>query len=491
MSFQTNPIRSVGTDVQINSSAAPGGSPVKEATADLILAPEARVKSPDPRVQIVFKEVQNEVQEEQPQIQLELKRKPLTGRVHPGPVHLFNDLGTSSATVRVRRSEQEKIEKAYQNLKELVAPDEDLVNFNISKMRVDVFGRDDNGKAYIKDVLDLKQFIKDPEIKEAYEVLEEEFSNIWGAPLHNQSIKSGSKSSSSKPPMQRTNEVFQHLPKKDDFSSCASLAMELYSSRVNHDPAKQEMALKKITAVEKIVADQVKFIQDRITLEMNNLSAAATDSDKKAIEEKIKKLNDLKRKWDIDRLGLYLAVAFTPHPVNSNLSQALEDAKEAAENAREVLQQHIDEVRDTLIHQDINKKLPSWFPDSIRGTERNVPENKEYSVDAAALIFSSLPIPLARGAVDFWSKHMSAQKMEGLEDALIRCVLAHEDQDIPPQQLTRGLDSQLAAEMTQSFKTSKDDAKNILNGSQFPRTPFPATADINAKINHLKTEYLT
>lgn len=442
------PIPSSGSPPAPSPSASSGGSPAPIPSAlRVILAPD------------------------RPELSVSLRQVP---RPLPGRAVLFNDLGSSGRHIDVGRSKQDQIDNAYQKLRSLVAPYAQKLNFNLSKMTVWYL---EDGLEHVKDLQELVE--SDPHILAAYEELEDLVRPAWGGSLKTQSFDKGSKSSMrSSRPLVRTNEALIGLP-KDEFKDCSALALSLYQQK-EPDSAKHERALKRMAAVETLIRPQIALVDAQL--------AAAVPADQP-------RLNKLKAKLQADRLALYVAAAFVPeHALPFNADQALAAAKRAAENARQVLQDHIDQERDRLMRKDMRDLAPSFLPegfirDLLNGKKREIPQNTVYSTDAAALVFSSLPIALARqGALDFWKKHNSFQKTECLEDGLLYCALGQDVDDatigafLTRQLGTFPVGDPLGTRMAAQLRTSLGNARTILTAS------FPAAATTDAaKIDHLKT----
>ena len=391
-----------------------------------------------------------------PQIKASLKQRD----IRPGSqAVVFNDLGSSHRQFSVGRAKQIEIDAAYRELRNLVAPSAQKVNFNLSKMTVWI--RDENGVEHINDLQEIVE--RNADYMEKFLILDDLVSPVWGAPLRGQSIESGKKSTSnSLRPMQRNNEALMALP-GNEHSDSEKKALELYA-RKEKDQAKRSAASQRITAIEGIVDPLVNKVKEKLKIEQTALASAAP-SLQPAITVKIKELETLLGKLQVDRLGLYVAAAFSPTPV-SNPQDALIYAQIAAKDAQEVLQGEIDATRDRLMRDDIRRNWPKWLPKFVRGKAEPIPENKAYSVDAAALVFSSLPIASARhGALDFWKQHQLFQKMDCLEDELIRFAVAG-DRNIPWIEKTiEGIGNQeFKAELRAVYDEVMAKAQEILNG---------------------------
>src|SRR3972149_3345758 len=389
-----------------------------------------------------------------PQIKASLKQRD----IRPGSqAVVFNDLGSSHRQFSVGRAKQIEIDAAYRELRNLVAPSAQKVNFNLSKMTVWI--RDENGVEHINDLQEIVE--QNADRMEKFLILDDLVSPVWGAPLRGQSIESGKKSTSnSLRPMQRNNEALMALPGNEN-SDSEKKALELYA-RKEKDQAKRSAALQRITAIEGIVDPLVNRVKEKLKIEQTALALAAP-SLQPAITVKIKELETLLGKLQVDRLGLYVAAAFSPTPV-PNPQDALIYSQRAAEDAQEALQGEIDATRDRLMHDGVRRNWSEWLPEFLRA--KPIPENKVYSVDAAALVFSSLPIASARhGALDFWKQHQLFQKMDCLEDELIRFVVAG-DHNIPWIEKTiEGIGNQeFKAELRAVYDEVMAKAREILNG---------------------------
>jgi hypothetical protein len=404
---------------------------------------------------------------------------------------LFNDLGSTASQLTIKRSKQDQIDQAYRKLRELAAPaGAAKCSFNLSKMTV----RYELGG--VEHLSDLQELVEgNPAIREAYETLDDLVQPIWGGPTKTQLIEKGSKSSSnSAKPMVRNTEALlaPNLP-KDQYADTAKLALELYA-KSGADAAKQQEALKRITGVEKVINPLITLLTTEIGNAQARLSNSATPAaDLPGIHTNLREMTALKTKLDADRLGLYVAVAFAPHPRHPNSIQALADANRAAKNAQQILQEHLESVRDRVVHKNVRTRFREWrfLPEFIRGKEDPIYENKEYGIDVAGLIFSSLPIALARkGYLDYIQGQQSIQKIEGIEDAILRFGLAG-DQNIRSidSQIVRLSNDALRVMMQTAFTQSKTDAQNILNGTTDLAIPNAAGTDFGAQVDRLKAAH--
>lgn len=441
------------------------GAPVPSSAPSILGAPAGSPPDPSPStaaLRVIATPDRGEMG-----VILDAVRKPLAGRAV-----VFNDLGSSARHLDVDRPQQARIDDVYKKLKDLVAPYADKINFNLSKMTV---WYTEGGIEYVKD---LQELIEDsPAIRTAYEELESLVRPVWGGSLKTQAFDKKSKSSMrSVKPLARTNPALAGLP-KDEFKACATLALSLYQQK-EPTPAKHESALKRMAAVEKLIHPQIALV---------DAALAATPADPRLLR--------LKAKLQTDRLALYVAAAFIPEPiVPFSADRALEQARRAAENAREVLQGHIDQERDRLARKDMRDLAPKFIPDGfvrdlLNGKKQEIPQNTTYSVDAGALVFSALPFALARkGALDFWKKHNSFQKTECLEDSLLHCALSRELDDATVGMfLTRHVGTfpvgdPLAASMEARLKADLPLARRDIPSASFPAA---ATTD-EAKIDELK-----
>ncbi len=404
---------------------------------------------------------------------------------------VFNDLGSTASQLTIKRSKQDQIDQAYRKLRELATPaGANKCSFNLSKMTV----RYELGG--VEHLSDLQELVEGNQaIREAYETLDDLVQPIWGGPTKSQLIEKGSKSSSnSAKPMVRNTEalIAPNLPKVQ-YADTAKLTLELYA-KSGVDAGKQQEALKRITGVEKLINLLITHLTTEIGQAEASLSNPATPAaDKPGIQANLREMNALKTKLDADRLGLYVAVAFAPHPRHPNSIQALADANRAAKIAQEILQEHLESVRDRLMHKNVRARFREWkfLPEFIRGKEDPIYENKEYGIDVAGLIFSSLPIALARkGYLDYIQGQQSIQKIEGIEDAILRFALAG-DQSIPSidSLIERLSNGPLKLRMQQTFTQSKTDAQNILNGRTDLTIPNAAGTDFGAQVDRLKAAH--
>ena len=478
ISTSTTPVDSFGAVVSLGSGVNSVGGQVSLTTDNVANS--------------ILRATLTEVPPQKDQIKLSLREK---GTAPKSQAVVFNDLGSSQRVFDVGRAKQMEIDSAYQELRAKVAPDAEKVNFNLSQMTV--WYRKTDGTEYVKDLQEIVE--QDKDCMEKFLILDDLVRPVWGAPLRGQfSIESGKKSTSNGlRPMQRGNEALNAMP-KDKYADSAKLALKLFSSK-EPDLEKQKAALKRITAIEAIINPLVNIIE-------TDLSKLTTNSLSDDVERKKRELEALLRKLQVDRFGLYVAAAFIPQLDLSKTppSYALSLVKEAARSAQAVLQEAIDKERDRLIHDGVKRNLPGWIPGFIRGKARPVPENTAYSVDAAALIFSSLSIPLARqGALAFWKQHELFQKMDCLEDELIRFTIAN-DPSIPQidNLIARISDKDLKGRMEKSLGESKQKAREIMSttlpepsqslpsttpSSSTPSSPAVITND--ARVDHLKDLY--
>lgn len=415
----------------------------------------------------------------------------ITARIQQIPAQrafVYNDLGASARNVQVD-SKQEQVDLAFQHLKQLVVPQ--AVTASVSHANMTITYEDATGQKYVDD---LQKIVDErPEVRDALEALESLIRPVWGGPIREHPIEAGKKSSSGGPvPMQRTNEVLKELP-SDKYADSAKLALQIYASS-GADQTKQEDALKRITAVEKILVPQLKAIKAKLVAQEASLAGAAGNDPLLAqINTEINKLKGLQRKLEVDRLALYVAAAFS-QPVHQNPEIALANAKRAAFLAKMHLQMHIDEQRKVMSRKEIKNETIHKFDKlgilkGFNGDVKEIPDNKDYSTDVAALIFSSLPVGLARrGASEFWQDHNSTAKADVLEDELIRFAMG-KAAAIP--MLDKIVADVNDANMRADLAISLQSAQNILSGAagSFPLNPFPANATTDAKIDHLRADF--
>jgi hypothetical protein len=237
----------------------------------------------------------------------------------------------------------------------------------------------------------------------------------------------GRNSFSETPALRRNHEVLQKLP--TEFKPCAKQALEIYSQAGHQSDADIDNALKRIAVRERAIKEHLKLVKEEQNEIVQKLIAAGTElqtaaddqtkrraKDKqKGFEEDLKKLQAFSQ---FERLGLYVAAAFTPE-IDEALTEAqkLDLASDAAEKAFEAL-------ASTLVEE--TRRGQAWMPDLVRGAAQLAPELKEYSADAAALIFNVLPPALARkGIRQFYEKHALVPKAHSLEADAMR--LAHKN----------------------------------------------------------------
>jgi hypothetical protein len=397
--------------------------------------------------------------------QTTLKRLPLA------KVKVFSDLGATARYFDVSRVQQQELDLAYQQLRALAldhlgVPNAEKVNFNHSKMTV--WYKEANGIEHVKDLQEIVD--RNPEAKEAFEILDDLVRPLWGAPLRGHFIEAGKKSCSvGTRAMERSdNLALKSLP--TDYAKSAKLALELYAKK-EPNLEKQKEALKRIALVESIIAPivpQVTAVNEELAQEEARLANTATPLDQRPqIKAHIVELKTLQKKLSVDRVGLYVAVAFAPLPaLNQTSAQTLANAQRAAKDAQEELQRHFDAVRKKMESEGATIKNGFFgflhkidrfnlIPTSWKMNMNEVSENKVYSIDVAALVFSSLPLALARhGALDFWRNNRAFQKIDTLEDELIRFALVQDTSEIP----------QLEGSAT-ALDTGKRAAQNLLNGT--------------------------
>jgi hypothetical protein len=392
-------------------------------------------------------------------------------------VNVYNDLGANARYMDVSTSKQQKIQNAFEQLKALALPGVDNASFNHSKMTV--WYEDRAGRVHVEDLQEI--IASDPQIRVAFEALDSLVRDVWKGPLRGQLVQAGSKSSASgtKAMQRKNNDTLMAMP-KSKFTETAKLAVKLYEQKEG-DVSKQQAALRRMAAAERIIAPQRKLIADEIAkLKPPIAILPLTQADQAALDM----LNKLYHKLSVDRLALYTALAFVPQPVNSDPRKALDEAKKAADDARKELQEYFNDLRDAMMYKNVNRNLPEFLR-FIRGSKIDIPDNQVYSVDASALIFSSLSIPLARqGALDHWSKHRTEQKIDAIEDDLVRFLLTGQERlPILEKLIGQVADATLQAAMRAALTQSKTDARAVLNS-----TVALVGADNDAKIDQLKAD---
>lgn len=354
-------------------------------------------------------------------------------------VTLYNDLGADVKSFKIN----EQIEGAYQRLrtsvvafvysKSLEAPQNAKeVHFNLSKMSVLI--KYENGT---EETLDLQALVEDednPQFKQQYESLEALVRPIWGGTTRGEYVEKGRKSSSKgEQAMQRGNHVvLNSLP--TEHAKCLDVAKSLLESSLQ--PEVKEKGLQeaegRINALAKAIDSQLVTVRSdlqreeaalQVLVQERNGQNAGVDIDKriKVSSDKVKKLKNLESQLN-DRLGLYVAVAFMPvSTFGLSESQKLKMIVNAAVAAQNALHSYIDKESEPFKNEGVNTTWPEFLPGFIRGKPKTIPDCKDFCIDVAALIFSSLPVGLARmGALDFWTKQRSSPKSECLADELIR-----------------------------------------------------------------------
>ncbi len=400
--------------------------------------------------------------------------KPLNNRVT-----LYNDLGTGVRSFKINQ----QIETAYQQLRTSVvryaneqsdgAPQNAKeVHFNLSKMSVLI--KYENGT---EETFDLQAIIEDEDyahIKQQYERLEELVNPIWGGPLQSAPIEKGRKSSSKgEPPMQRGNHVvLNSLPK--DHASCLALAKTLLGSCVKPElkVQREQEAERKINALGTAIDEQLRTVTANIQREDQAKQALVQEQNgpnprgdinerMRICSEKHHKLKQLEKQLN-DRLGLYVAAAFMPASTEGlTESQKLQMIENAAMAAQNTLHSHINQASEPFRNEGVKTTWPAFLPGFIRGNPKEIPDCKDFCTDVAALIFSSLPVGLARrGVLDFWAKHEIAPKSECIADELIRFAFA----DGETVSMLEGIDN------TGSISTSLNVLKTQTH-TIFPKAP--------------------
>lgn len=466
-------VHSMSADASISRAPSADTSDVESLHMDGLIQRTGDVAQNRLRIEL-------EKEKEHP-LRLELERVNPPG---PSRVSVCSQVGNTTRHLDCDLTTEEKLNEAYANLRALILPflppdaDAENINFIPAKMRV-LYKLSDRDER----VADLQEIIENDEnCRRAFAELEDVAAKIWGKPLRSQPVEAGKKSPSvGMDPMVRTTLALQQLPDKEKFSGNALLASQL----LGNDPAKQEKALKRITAIEIILSSLLKKIDEELGRTNTALQANLNDA---TLLNKLGKLHALKKQFEIDRTGLYVALAFAPEFAQQawTLDQWSNIVDRAAKEAQAALQGHIEKERQKL-NQLERRNWPTWVPSLIRGKEMPVGEDRCYSVDAAALIFSSMPAALARNALDFWKEAYVLQKRHCLEDELI--AFAFGQGNIPQlDQIIAGIpDVTFQNVLQRELNHQRSAAQSILQGTtQFPTQPYPNT-NIEDRVKHLVT----
>ncbi len=407
--------------------------------------------------------------EREPDLQMELEK------LAPGRVTVWNEAGTTSRLLECGLSKQEEIDEAYQELRELVLQKLGFfggaqeVNFEFSYTRVRYRLFDGT-----KGTADLQQFLDhDQDFERAYRAAEELVTPLWGGSLRSQPTESGKKSCSSCPsPMDRKTLALQGLPMLFSDSLVAVSKLLTGASQIE-----QDTALRRCTAAEIVISSLIKKAKNEIANSAGQ-------------QNKIDELNRFIENLEFERLGLYVALAFAPSepqpPQSWTEEQQAQAVEAAARRAQRALQEYIEKEREKL-NQLERRNWPTWIPGWIRNEP--IPEEKCYSVDAAALIYSAMPVGLARNALDFWREHKVFQKHDCLEDELVAFAFGQGNIPQLDEIINRVSDPTLTLRnaLHQELTNARAAAQTILN----PSTAFPATPYISAKMEDRVGELLT
>lgn len=330
-------------------------------------------------------------------------------------VAIYNDLGGGfRKDAVVDDNLQQKVGDAFVALKALVSRGDQKVQIDIDNKIVWLRNADGTG-ASTKNLDELME--ADAEVKlyakKLIKLAKEVWPNTTKAPVIDPGYKAP-RTASAIAPSSVTSQI------KNDYSTCALVAMQLYSKKVT-DPAEQDKALRRITAAESIITQMQKTIDAELTQERLN-EAAATEGSRQKLGAQAA-IASLEKYSNVNRLGLYVAVAFASNDTNPLRALALAD--QAAKNVQEVLQDHLDKEHSDMVNKDVWDSTPEWFPG--RGTPLPVPKDEAYAKYSAALVYSMLPAEVARkGAANYWVRERSVSYKDGIEDDLVRFVVGKE-----------------------------------------------------------------
>ncbi len=409
-----------------------------------------------------------------------------------------NNFGATGRTLDLKKSKQQRVDQIFSALRPMIAQNAKSVTIHVSARAVSytdnegtIHGAEDIFEKSAENKLTENRFVngskgkeeqdesadteEDGDFLKLYLELEELLRPALGGPLRLQPIEEGYKScSKGEAPMVRgDNAALESLPRAT-YSDAASSAMILYRN-TEKNAKKQEAALTRITALEAMIHPLLKYLKAQIEAQNKKLEDARKLKEKKekneaedikTLEDNLIKLRENEKALSVDRFGLYVAAAFAPTYEPAKPMESLEAAKTAAKMAQEEIQAHIDVVREVKMGLNPTKTWGEWGKRKVEWVKRKfndpapIHKNKEYSADAAALIFSSLPHTLSRmGASRFWHEQRVTPKQDVLEDELLRFVTTH-DKELRTPMLNKIVEGN--QEMESALTEAKRTVRNLV-----------------------------
>ncbi|GEM_PF-6860939 len=398
-------------------------------------------------------------------------------------VSIYKDLGggfRKDATVDAAL--MQRIEEAFCALKGLVADQDKQVQIDIDNRIVWIYETDGSGGITTKDLKAL--MASDLAVEESAKKLIALANIVWPDAPTSPAIAPNSKApsnASSITPSTITQKI------QNDYSSCAKVAMKLYCAQVSNS-IEQDKALRRITAAESIISQMQKTIDKELKTHRDNFSNATTEPERKKALDAI---TELSKHAKINRLGLFVAIAFAGSIDQSDSEKKLHSANQIATMIQGALQTHLDSIHKEMVSKSVLQKLE----EIITTPTPDVPKDETHAKWAAALAYSVLPEELARkGAAEYWSQENSSAYKDGVEDDLVRFVVRKEKNPASKEEITTPTLNAMFAAVQQydagfvpTLESLKDNAKAILENTN----PLPPTVtETEAKIAELKSRHL-